>query len=116
LTPAEVVRQALNALEARDWEAFSALLHRDVVHRTPGVPAPILGRDAFLHVSRESVRRAPDVSFHLDRMVSEGETVVTVGEWRYTGPDGPVRQPSVSVIEVRDGLIVNDEEYLGLRF
>jgi hypothetical protein len=37
-----------------------------------------------------------------------------IGEWRYTGPQGRVRQPSVSVIDLQDGLIWRDLEYLGL--
>jgi ketosteroid isomerase-like protein len=111
---AEVVRGALHALEARDWEGFARRLHPDVVHRTPGVPEPILGRDAFVLLSRQAVARAPDVSFEIERMVTEGDTVVVIGEWTFTGPDGRVRQPSVSVIDLQDGLIWRDLEYLGL--
>ena len=48
-------------------------------------------------------------------MVSEGETVVVIGEWTYTGPSGRVRQPSVSVVDLQDGLIWRDLEYVGLR-
>ncbi len=106
--------QALRALEARDWARFEAVLHPDVVHRTPGVPAPILGRAAFLHFTREAVRREPDVQFKLERLVQDADTVVVLGEWCFTAADGPVRQASVSVIEVRDGLIWRDEEYFGL--
>jgi hypothetical protein len=85
-----------------------------VVHRTPGVPEPILGREAFVLLSRQAVARAPDVSFEIERMVSQGETVVVIGEWTFTGPDGRIRQPSVSVIDLQDGLIWRDLEYLGL--
>ena len=111
---AEVVKGALDALETRDWEGFARRLHPDVVHRTPGVPEPILGRDAFVLLSQQAVARAPDVSFELERMVTEGDTVVVVGEWIFTGPEGKVRQPSVSVIDLQDGLIWRDLEYLGL--
>jgi hypothetical protein len=58
---AEVVKGALDALEARDWDGFASRLHPDVVHRTPGIPEPILGRDAFILLSRQAVARAPDV-------------------------------------------------------
>jgi ketosteroid isomerase-like protein len=111
---AEVVKGALDALAARDWDGFARRLHPDVVHRTPGVPEPILGRDAFVLLSQQAVARAPDVSFEIERLVAEGETVVVVGEWTFTGPDGRVRQPSVSVIDLQDGLIWRDLEYLGL--
>ena len=111
---AAVVKGALDALTARDWNGFASRLHPDVVHRTPGVPEPILGRDAFVLLSRQAVARAPDVSFDIERMVTEGDTVVVIGEWSFTGPKGRVRQPSVSVIDLRDGLIWRDLEYLGL--
>jgi ketosteroid isomerase-like protein len=111
---AQVVMAALDALRARDWVGFARRLHPDVVHRTPGVPEPILGRDAFLLLSRQAVATTPDVTFEVERLVAEGDTVVVVGEWTYTGPHGKVRQPSVSVVDLQDGLIVRDLEYLGL--
>ena len=46
--------------------------------------------------------------------MSEGDTVVVIGEWTYTGPNGKVRQPSVSVIDLQEGLIWRDLEYVGL--
>jgi predicted ester cyclase len=113
-TPMEVVVGALDALKLRDWEGFARRLHPEVVHRTPGVPDPVLGRDAFVMLSRQAVDRSPDVSFEVERLVTEGETVVVIGEWTYTGPAGKVRQPSVSVVDLRDGLIWRDLEYLGL--
>jgi ketosteroid isomerase-like protein len=110
----DLVREALEALASRDWDRLAPLLDEDVVHLTPGMPEPILGRAAFLHMSREAVLRTPDVTFKLDRLLDVGDTVVVVGEWRYTAAEGPVRQPSVSLIEVRDGRITRDEEYFGL--
>jgi ketosteroid isomerase-like protein len=108
------VQRALEALAARDWDEFASRLHPDVVHRTPGVPEPILGRDAFVLISQQAVARSPDVSFEIERLVAEGDTVVVVGEWTFSGPGGKVRQPSVSVIDLQDGLIWRDLEYLGL--
>lgn len=116
MTPRAVVEEALAALSARDWARFAELLDPEVVHRTPGVPAPILGREAFVQLSREAVARAPDIAFVLSRMVAEGDLVAVEGEWRYTASEGLVRQPSCSVIEVREGRIVRDEEYLGLAY
>ena len=114
MTPSEIVSAALDALAARDWDGFARCLHPEVVHRTPGVPDPIFGREAFVLLSRQAVTRAPDVRFAIERTVSEGDTVVVIGEWTYTGPEGLVRQPSVSIIDLQDGLIWRDLEYLGL--
>ena len=111
---ADVVTGALDALKARDWEGFASRLHPDVVHRTPGVPEPILGRDAFVLLSQQAVARTPDVTFEVERLVTEGETVVVIGEWTYTGAQGRVRQPSVSVVDLQQGLIWRDLEYVGL--
>jgi ketosteroid isomerase-like protein len=110
----EVVTGALDALRARDWDGFARRLHPDVVHRTPGVPEPILGREAFVMLSRQAVARTPDVVFEIERLVADGDTVVVIGEWTYTGKAGRVRQPSVSVVDVRDGKIWRDLEYVGL--
>ncbi|TMG11106.1 MAG: nuclear transport factor 2 family protein [Chloroflexi bacterium] len=115
VSAADVVTSALDALRARDWAAFARRLHPDVVHRTPGVPEPILGRDAFLLLSQQAVARTPDVTFEVERLVSQGETVVVIGEWTYTGPQGRVRQPSVSVVDLKDGMIWRDLEYVGLQ-
>jgi len=111
---AQLVMDALDALRARDWDGFARRLHPDVVHRTPGVPEPILGRDAFVLLSRQAVAKTPDVTFEVERLVAQDQTVVVIGEWTYTGPQGKVRQPSVSVVDLRDGLIVRDLEYVGL--
>jgi predicted ester cyclase len=64
--------------------------------------------------SRQAVARTPDVMFEMERLVSEGDTVVVIGEWTYSGPAGKVRQPSVSIIDVREGQIWRDLEYVGL--
>jgi ketosteroid isomerase-like protein len=109
-----LVLKALDAIADRDWDRLASTLHEDVVHLTPGVPAPVVGRHGFVQMSRDAVLRTPDVRFDLERLVEEGLTVVVVGEWRYTGPAGPVRQPSVSVVEIEDGLIRRDTEYFGL--
>ena len=114
MSAADVVMEALDALRARDWEGLARWLHPDVVHRTPGVPEPILGREAFVLLSRQAVAKTPDVTFEVERVVTEGETVVVIGEWTYTGPQGKVRQPSVSVVDVQEGLIMRDLEYVGL--
>ena len=66
--------EALDALRARDWEGLARRLHPDVVHRTPGVPEPILGREAFVLLSRQAVAKTPDVTFEVERIVTDGET------------------------------------------
>jgi ketosteroid isomerase-like protein len=111
---ADVVMAALNALNVRDWEGFAQRLHPDVVHRTPGVPEPILGREAFVLLSQQAVNRTPDVTFEVERLVTEGDTVVVVGEWTHSSAGRKVRQPSVSIIDLQDGLIWRDQEYVGL--
>jgi len=54
------------------------------------------------------------VTFEVERLVTQGDTVVVIGEWTYSGPAGKVRQPSVSVVDLRDGQIWRDLEYVGL--
>src|SRR5256714_15145482 len=98
---ADVVTAALDALRARDWDGFARRLHPDVVHRTPGVPEPILGREAFVLLSRQAVARTPDVRFEVERLVTEGETVVVICAWTYTGLTAKGRRPSVTLGDCR---------------
>src|SRR5207244_12860928 len=79
VSAADVVTGALDALKAREWDAFARCLHPDVVHRTPGVPEPILGRDAFLLLSQQAVARTHDVAFEVARLVSNDETAGVIG-------------------------------------
>src|SRR2546423_10191189 len=97
---ADVVTAALDALRARDWEGFARRLHPDVVHRTPGVPEPILGREAFVLLSRQAVARTPDVTFEVERLVAVSDTGVGIWGRAHTGLTGKGCPPCLSLLDV----------------
>ena len=76
--------EALNAIAERDWERLASSLHEDVVHLTPGVWAPIVGREGFIRMTRDAVLRTPDVRFDLERLVEEYRTAIA-GRTESTG-------------------------------
>ncbi len=47
------VNRFIEALEARDWEAWAALLHPDVVYEIPQSRERIRGRDRYLQFNKE---------------------------------------------------------------
>src|SRR2546427_2156699 len=104
---ADVVTAALDALRALDWDGFARRLHPDVVHRTPGVPQPILGRDAFVLLSRRSVARTPDVTFEVERLAAEADTEAVIGESASTASPAYARHPPGKVDYVLDGPITS---------
>ena len=64
---ADVVMGALDALKARDWKRLAARLHPDVVHRTPGVPDPILGSVRLVGPVDSSALKTRNASFGRSR-------------------------------------------------
>ena len=49
----EVAERFIASLEARDWEAWAALLHPDVVYEIPQSRERIRGRDRYLRFNQE---------------------------------------------------------------
>jgi len=50
---AGAARAFIFLLEARDWDAFAALLHPEVVYELPQTRERIRGRDAYLRFNQE---------------------------------------------------------------
>jgi ketosteroid isomerase-like protein len=49
----QLVTEFIESLERRDWEAWSSLLHRDVVYEIPQTRERIRGRDQYLRFNQE---------------------------------------------------------------
>lgn len=49
----DLVEQFIANLEARDWDAWAALMHPDVVYELPQSRERITGRDRYLQFNRE---------------------------------------------------------------
>lgn len=52
-TNVQLVNRFIETLEARDWEAWAALLHPDVIYEIPQSRERIRGRERYLHFNQE---------------------------------------------------------------
>ena len=49
----QIAERFIASLEARDWEAWAALLHPDVIYEIPQSRERIRGRDRYLRFNQE---------------------------------------------------------------
>jgi ketosteroid isomerase-like protein len=92
----EVVAAYWAAAEARDWEAFGALLADDVIYRGPQTREQVRGRDAYIRFNEEGF--AYDWHLTVQRIVGEGQHAASWTE--FTGPEGT--QPGLCFFELAD--------------
>jgi ketosteroid isomerase-like protein len=95
----EVVAAYWVAAEARDWEAFGALLADDVIYRGPQTREQVRGRDPYVRFNAEGFTY--DWHLTVQRIVGEGQHAASWIE--FTGPDGT--QPGLSFFDLNDGKI-----------
>jgi ketosteroid isomerase-like protein len=92
----EVVAAYWAAAEARDWEAFGALLADDVIYRGPQTREQVRGRDAYIRFNVEGFTY--DWHLTVQRIVGEGQHAASWIE--FTGPEGT--QPGLCFFELAD--------------
>ena len=96
----EVVAAYWAAAEARDWNAFGALLADDVVYRGPQTREQVRGRDPYIRFNVESFPY--DWHLTVQRIVGEGQRAASWIE--ITGPGGS--QPGLCFFDLAgDGKI-----------
>lgn len=71
-----------NAAEARDWEAFGALLADDVVYELPQTRERIRGREAYVRFNAEY---PGDWHLAVQRLVADGRHAATLIEFTVDG-------------------------------
>jgi hypothetical protein len=84
------------AAEARDWQAFGALLADDVVYRGPQTREQVRGRDPYIRFNVEGF--AYDWHLTVQRITGEGQHAASWVE--FTGPDGT--QPGLCFFDLDD--------------
>lgn len=92
----EVVAAYWAAAEARDWDAFGALLADDVVYRGPQTREQVRGREAYMRFNREGF--AYDWHIAVQRIVGEDQHAASWLE--FTSPEGT--QPGLCFFELDD--------------
>jgi len=92
----EVVAAYWAAAEARDWNAFGALLADDVTYRGPQTKEQVRGRDAYIRFNVEGFRY--DWHLTVQQIVGEGQHAASWIE--FTGPEGT--QPGLCFFDLAD--------------
>ena len=92
----EVVAAYWAAAEARDWDAFSALLADDVIYRAPQAREQVRGRDAYIRFNAEGFPY--DWHIAVRQIIGEGQHAASWME--ATEPDGT--QPGLCFFDLAD--------------
>jgi hypothetical protein len=92
----EVVAAYWAAAEARDWDAFGALLAGDVIYRGPQTREQVRGRDLYVRFNVEGF--PGDWHLTVQRITGEGRHAASWIE--VTGPDGT--QPGLCFFDLDD--------------
>lgn len=102
----EVVADYWAAAEARNWDAFGALLADDVVYLGPQTKERVRGREAYLRFNVEGF--AYDWHIAVQRIVGEGRHAASWIE--FTGHEGT--QPGLCFFDLADdGLITQITDF-----
>ena len=102
----EVVAAYWAAAEARDWDAFGALLADDVVYRGPQTKEQVRGREAYLRFNMEGF--AYDWHLAVLRIVGEDQHAASWVD--FSGLEGT--QPGLCFFELGDdGLIARITDF-----
>jgi ketosteroid isomerase-like protein len=107
----QVAEAVWRALEARDWEAASGLLHEDFVQEWPQSGERIVGRDKAIAIEQNFPGGLPTMRFR--RTLAGGDLAVLEVELTYADGD---RYLGVSVLELRDGKVVKETDYYAQPF
>jgi len=92
----EVIAAYWAAAEARDWDAFGALLADDVLYRSPQTREQVRGREAYIRFNVEGF--SYDWHIAVRRIVGEGPHAASWIE--FTGQEGT--QPGLCFFELGD--------------
>ena len=92
----DVVAAYWAAAEARDWEAFGALLAEDVIYRGPQTREQVRGRDAYIRFNVEGF--AYDWHVAVRQIIGEGQHAASWIE--FTGHEGT--QPGLCFFDLAE--------------
>jgi Cof subfamily protein (haloacid dehalogenase superfamily) len=101
----DVVRRFVATLEARDWAAWAALLHEEVVYELPQTRERVRGRDTFLRFNQEF---PGDWHLRAKRVVADGEHGVL---WLGARVGDSGEGDAVAFLTVVDGLVTEVVEF-----
>jgi ketosteroid isomerase-like protein len=104
---ADLVRRFVETLEARDWDAWAALMHEDVVYEIPQSRERIRGRETYLRFNREF---PGDWHLRVLQVVADETQGVVRFDWQLTGEETAFSE-AMAFFTVEDGLITTVTDY-----
>lgn len=119
---ATIARQYFDAWNRRDWTRYRELMHPDYSY-TGGDGRTQRGPEAGIAVGQMFASAFPDGSIEIRRILDCGScaTVEITGRGTHTGdlmgitPTGrPVAVPVCNIMEIRDGKIYAEHEYMDM--
>src|SRR3989440_9509859 len=98
----DIAERFIASLEARDWEAWTALLHPDVVYEIPQSRERIRGRDRYLQFNREY---PGDWHLRPRVVIADEQHAVVWFAWSLDGRPDEGSADAMAFFEFADGLI-----------
>ena len=118
---ASIAREYLECFNSRDWTKMRGLLHPDSTY--VGGDGQVAGGEAGVEIGQAFAEALPDGKLDIKHQHAAGNTVVTefVGTGTHDGdlmgipPSGRrVTIPVCNIIEVKDGKIISEREYMDM--
>lgn len=100
----DLIERFIETLDARDWAAWSALLHLDVVYEIPQTRERIRGRERYLQFNREY---PGDWHLRPKVVIADERHGVVWFEWRLDG----TADDAMAFFEFSDGLIARISDF-----
>jgi len=122
--PATVAREYLDAWNRRDWTRFRAMMHADYSYTGADGKATV-GADAGIAVAQMFANAFPDGRIEVERAYAAGDVAVIEftghgthrGQFMGIAPTNRrMTLPVCNVLEVRDGKIRSEREYMDMLF
>jgi ketosteroid isomerase-like protein len=104
----EIAERFIASLEARDWEAWTALLHPDVVYEIPQSRERIRGRDRYLQFNREY---PGDWHLRPRVVIADEQHAVVWFAWSLDGRPDEGSADAMAFFEFADGLITRVTDF-----
>lgn len=104
VSTAESIHRYWQTANARDWEAFAALLHEDVVYTIPQTGERVGGRAGYTDFNATF---PGDWQVEILRVLAEGDQGVSLTAFRL----GAQEQTCITFFEFEDGLIQRIVDY-----
>ena len=105
----DIAERFITSLEARDWAAWAALLHPDVVYEIPQSRERIRGRDRYLRFNQEY---PGDWHLRPKVVIADDRHGVAWFEWRLGGQPGEAStDDGMAFFEFAGGLITRITDF-----